>query len=267
MRKKFDQLGPAFAKGGEVAKELKFMKDKGAPKSMIAAEKKEHGLAGGGSSGGGSAGTAGKSRFVGHGAFNFGKKKAKPFAEGGSIDDATRERAMAWVAKRRAQQDAEGAGDASAAEASPAAVPARRRAPAAAAAAPKPVLEQKTTTIYSNEGKGKAASAAAKPRDTTGFAEMAFNALRGGGAGSSSEHGAARGIQRAAREESAKRIAATKPEPAPDYGNEGRRKPAAKSDAEITEDFNRNFTKTARYAGGGSIDGCARKGKTRGKVV
>jgi len=255
MRKKFDQLGPAFAKGGEVAKELKFMKDKGAPKSMIAAEKKEHGLAGGGSSGGGSAGTAGKSRFVGHGAFNFGKgkAKAKPFAEGGSIDDDTRSRAMAWVEKRRAQQDAEGAGDASAAEASPAAVPARRRAPAAAAAAPKPVLEQKTTTIYSNEGKGKAASAAAKPRDTTGFAETALKALGSGLSSSlSAPPGRAQLAQRAARAESAKRIAATEPEP---------EKPPVRSA------YNRTPMGAPRYAGGGSIDGCAKKGKTRGKVV
>jgi hypothetical protein len=247
---------PGFAKGGEVAKELKFMKDKGAPKSMIAAEKKEHGLAGGGSSGGGSAGSAGKSRFVGHGAFNFGKKD-KPFAEGGSIDDDTRSRAMAWVEKRRAQQDAEGAGDASAAEASPAAAPARRRAPAVAAAAPKPVVEQKTTTIYSNEGKGKAAPAPAA-RDTTGFAETIFNAIK---PSSSASPGTAQLAQRAARTESAKRIAATK----------------ASADEEASNERPEGYKRGTRmrqtgmgpmpYAKGGTIDGCATKGKTRGKVV
>jgi hypothetical protein len=261
MRKKFKDLGaPGFAKGGEVAKELKFMKDKGAPKSMIKAEKKEHGLPafeGGGSSGGGSAGSAGKSRFVGHGAFNFGKGKAKPFAEGGSIDDDTRSRAMAWVEKRRAQQDAEGAGDASAAEASPAATPARRRAPAAAAAAPKPVVEQKTTTIYSNEGKGKAAPAPAA-RDTTGFAETIFNAIK---PSSSASPGTAQLAQRAARTESAKRIAATKAS-------------ADEEDANARPEGYKRGTRMRQtgmgpmpFAAGGSIDGCATKGKTRGKVV
>ena len=69
MPNKFVGHGPYhYAKGGEVEApkkhvkaELAFMKDKGAPPSMIKAEKKEHG-------------------FVPFG------KKAKPFAKGGSID-------------------------------------------------------------------------------------------------------------------------------------------------------------------------------------
>ncbi|HKV96074.1 MAG TPA: hypothetical protein VJR90_01105, partial [Gammaproteobacteria bacterium] len=85
-----------FAAGGalrepppeHVKKELSFMQKKGAPPSMIKAEKKEHGLP-------------------------FGKK-ARRFDEGGhvNIDDDTRARARAAIMARLARQDAEGAGDA-----------------------------------------------------------------------------------------------------------------------------------------------------------
>jgi hypothetical protein len=258
MRKKFDDLGKGkcFAAGGDVKAELKFMKDKGAPKSMIKAEKKEHGLPafeGGGSSGGGSAGSAGKSRFVGHGAFNFGGKggaKAKPFAEGGSIDDATRARALAWVDKRRAQQDAEGAGDASAAEPSPIALPAIKRRPAATqgpshAPGPAPVVEQKTTTVYSHEGAGKSA-----PRDTTGFAETAFNAVR---SALTPKAGAPKATE-------ADAVAAANKGIPKEWTGQDQPPPAYRRMHEST-------SAASRYAGGGSIDGCARKGKTRGKVI
>jgi hypothetical protein len=101
MRKKFN-LGPAFREGGTVdadtKKELAFMKAKGAPKSMVAAEKKEHGLEGGGS--------PGKSRYVGNGAFNIKAPPKTKFADGGGVNPQEAMAVRQALAKRALMQQA-----------------------------------------------------------------------------------------------------------------------------------------------------------------
>ena len=226
----------------------------------------------------------------------FGKKaEPKKMAGGGGvtagenpdIDEATRARAIAAVAKRRAAQDAEGAGDASAA-AEPASFKDAFKAARAGGAkgfswggkqfstelAGKPAVAPPVAAEYGNEGRNASARAV-----NPGYSNEGRNAsARAVNPGYSNEgHNAA--IQPTYRSEGRNApVAATyrsegrnAPVP-PSYSNEGRnaQAPDVKRKKVLGPASEQRFMGAAAggsigFAKGGSIDGCASRGKTKAK--
>src|SRR6478736_4317829 len=220
MPNKFVGHGPYhYAKGGEVRRELKFMEDKGAPKSMIAAEKKEHGI-------------------------------GKKFADGGvtegpnaNIDDDTRARARAMIEARNKP-------------------PPEQAPPEAAAQAPAPRPRPRPArppqASYSNEGRDGARPAPQTPPITperAAAAEAIASAMSPERAQlqkviAEAAHIAA--IQDSMRKANAAPAAAAAPQ-----ARQQPYMPAAPSN-QIP-----GMRQAPGMAAGGSIDGCATRGKTR----
>jgi len=228
MPNKFVGHGPYhYAKGGEVRRELKFMEDKGAPKSMIAAEKKEHGI-------------------------------GKKFADGGvtegpnaNIDDDTRARALEMVRQRMQ------AGEQAPPEAAPAA-PAPRPRPARPPVspayraeggnAPRPAPQTPPITPE----RAAAAEAIASAMSPERAQMMAAKRAQQQKAIAEAAHVAA--IQDSMRKANAAPAAAAAPQ-----ARQQPYMPAAPSN-KIP-----GMRQAPGMAAGGSIDGCATRGKTRAR--
>jgi hypothetical protein len=206
--------------------------------------------------------------------------------ENKDIDEATRARAIAAVAKRRAAQDAEGAGDASAA-AEPSFKDAFKAARAGGAKgfswggkqfstelAGKPAVAPPVAAEYGNEGRNASARAA-----NPGYSNEGRNAsARAVNPGYSNE-GRNAAIPPTYRSEGRNApVAATyrsegrnAPVP-PSYSNEGRNSPSpdVKRKKVLGPASEQQFMGAAAggsigFAKGGSIDGCASRGKTKAK--
>jgi hypothetical protein len=179
------------------------------------------------------------------------KKMGLCFAEGGSvreganenIEDDVRSRARAAVAARLAAQDAEGAGDASAAVQLP---PVRRAAPAAAPAA-----------VYSNEGRGRAKAPEASYSNEGRGREQAPAPKKGFYANALENDPLLKELRG--------KPAADGPKAS--YSNEGRTARRRKVLGPASEQRFMGMAKggSIGFAKGGSIDGCAQRGKTRAR--
>jgi hypothetical protein len=255
MPNKFVGHGPYhYAKGGEVRRELKFMEDKGAPKSMIAAEKKEHGL------------PAGKKFAVGGGVTE---------GENKGIDDPTRERAMEAVRARMAaaaaaEAEPEGAVTSPVREPPPAEVtqlpPVRRQAPPAAvqrrqapqAAAPRrapPVSD----AAYPMEGRRA-------PRPTPPIEPQRAAAAEAIASAMSPERKQMMAAKQAAAAEDTQRATAAEAIASAMSPERRRMLAAKKAEADHIKAIQDSMRLSNRgFAAGGSIDGCAQRGKTRAK--
>jgi hypothetical protein len=256
MPNKFVGHGPYhYAKGGEVRRELKFMEDKGAPKSMIAAEKKEHGL------------PAGKKFAVGGGVTE---------GENKGIDDPTRERAMEAVRARMAaaaaaEAEPEGAVTSPVREPPPAEVtqlpPVRRQAPPAAVQrrqAPPAAVQRRAApqASYSNEGRTAPRQAPQTPPiepQRAAAAEAIASAM-------SPERKQMMAAKQAAAAEDTQRATAAEAIASAMSPERRRMLAAKKAEADHIKAIQDSMRLSNRgFAAGGSIDGCAQRGKTRAK--
>ena len=253
MPNKFVGHGPYhYAEGGHVRKELKFMADKGAPKDMIAAEKKEHGIGGG----------RGKFRFEEGGDVPpVPDEMSTPVdAPNPNIDDETRARAMAAVG-----------GQAAAAPAVATPPPAFKQAFAAARAAGKPAFEWNGKQ-YSTELAAPARRAPAAAQAPSRAAGLAATAPAPAAAAAPAQRGGP--MQKVSRTMAAPQsgpAAQAAPGPTVQGPNTGTGSNpelnalAVAAARRMQAGLRPASARQTGYAGGGSIDGCATRGKTKAK--